>query len=154
MRCLRARFAVVLFLGVLVVPSSWSQQRSSEIERALFEAANRDRHQQGLEELKWDDALARAARKHAEQMAKNHTLSHQLPGEVGLPGRVGQAGVKHSWLSENIAEGSDAEDIHAQLMKSPNHRANILDSEMDTVGIGVVESGGKWYGVEDFVKAK
>jgi len=154
MRCSRALVSVVLFLGALIVPLGWGQQRGSAIERGLFEAANRERHQQGLEELKWDDALASAARKHAEQMAKQHTLSHRLPAEASLPSRVAQAGVHHSWLSENIAEGNDADDIHSQFMKSPNHRANILDSDMDAVGIGVFEYGGKWYAVEDFIKVK
>ena len=145
--------SLVLFLCALTA-SGWSQQRSSGIERGLLEAANHERHQQGLPELKWDDALAGAARKHAEQMAEHGTLSHQLPGEASLPARVAQAGVHHSWLSENIAEGTSADDIHAQFMKSPNHRANILDSDMDTIGIGVFESGGKWYAVEDFILAK
>ena len=145
---------VVLFLAAVTVPLSWSQQHGTSIERGLFDAANRERREQGLPALKWDDALASAARKHAEQMAQQRALSHQLPGESSLPGRVGQAGVHHSWLSENIAEGNDADNIHAQFMKSTNHRANILDSDMDTVGIGVFESGGKWYAVEDFIKAK
>lgn len=148
------RWLCGLILCALTVPLGWSQQRGSGVEHGLFDAANRERHQQGLPELKWDEALASAARKHAEQMANRGTLSHQLSGEAGLPARVAQAGVHHSWLSENIAEGPSADDIHAQFMKSPNHRANILDSDMDTVGIGVVESRGKWYAVEDFVKAK
>lgn len=154
MRWSRGLVPVILFLGVLIAPLGWSQQRGSGVERGLVDAANRERRQQGLQELKWDEALAGAARKHAEQMAKRGTLSHQLTGEASLPARVAQAGVHHSWLSENVAEGASAEDIHAQFMKSPNHRANVLDSDMDTVGIGVVQSGGKWYAVEDFIKAK
>lgn len=154
MRGSRDLVAMVLVLCVVIVSLTWSQQRGSGIERGLLDAANRERHQQGLPELKWDDALASAAAKHAGQMAEHAMLSHQLPGEASLPARVAQAGVHHSWLSENIAEGASADDIHAQFMKSPNHRANILDSDMDTVGIGVVESSGKWYAVEDFVKAK
>ncbi len=150
----RSLIVLVLFLGALAAPLSWSQQRGASVERGLFDATNRERREQGLPTLKWDDALATAARKHAEQMAQQRTLSHQLPGEASLPGRVGQSGVHHSWLSENVAEGTGAEDINVQFMKSPNHRANILDSDMDTVGIGVVESGGKWYAVEDFIKAK
>ncbi len=148
------RWLCGLILCALTVPLGWSQQRGTTIERGLFDAANRERHQQGLPELKWDDALAGAARKHAAQMAGHGTLSHQLSGEASLPARVAHAGVHHSWLSENVAEGTSAEDIHAQFMKSANHRANILDSDMDTVGIGVVQSGGKWYAVEDFIKAK
>jgi uncharacterized protein YkwD len=153
MRTSRLALATLILLTVLL-PQCWSQQRGASVERGLFDAVNRERHQQGLATLKWDDALAGAARKHAEQMAEQRTLSHQLPGEPSLSARVAQAGVRHSWLSENVAEGTGASDIHDQFMKSANHRANILDSDMDTVGIGVAESGGKWYAVEDFCKAK
>jgi uncharacterized protein YkwD len=146
---------VFLFLMLaLCAPAAWTQQRGGSIERGLFEAVNRARHEQGLSSLKWDDALASAARKHAERMAKQVALSHQFSGEPSLPTRVSQTGVRHSWLSENVAEGTSASDLHQQFMKSPNHRANILDSDMDTVGIGVAESAGKWFAVEDFCKAK
>jgi uncharacterized protein YkwD len=39
-------------------------------------------------------------------------------------------------------------------MGSANHRANILDRDMDSVGIGVVERGGQVFAVEDFLKVK
>ncbi len=155
MRTLRWPAILLTFLIVsLVVPLGWSQQKSSSLERGLFDAMNRDRRHYGLPTLKWDDALASASRKHAQQMAQQNTLSHQFPGEPGLPARISRVGVHHSWLSENIAEGTNSGEIHAQFMKSPNHRANILDSDMDTVGIGVAESGGKWFAVEDFCKAR
>jgi uncharacterized protein YkwD len=149
-----SKLAILLGGMVLFLPLCWGQLRGSSVERGLFEAANRDRREQGLPSLKWNEALAEAARQHADQMAQQRTLSHQLPKEPSLPARVGQAGVRHSWLSENVAEGMSAVDINEQFMKSPNHRSNILDSDMDTMGIGVAESSGKWYVVEDFCKAK
>jgi uncharacterized protein YkwD len=39
-------------------------------------------------------------------------------------------------------------------VKSPQHRANILDTDMDSAGIGVPERNGQLYAVEDFSKAK
>jgi uncharacterized protein YkwD len=39
-------------------------------------------------------------------------------------------------------------------MKSPPHRANVLDTDMDSIGVGVVEHGGKMFAVEDFSKAR
>jgi len=39
-------------------------------------------------------------------------------------------------------------------MHSPPHRANLLDKDMDSVGIGVVERNGELFAVEDFSKAK
>lgn len=145
---------LALSLVLLILPLAQAQQKGASVERSLLDAVNRERRQEGLPLFKWDEALAGAARKHAAQMAEQNSLSHQFPGEPGLAARVGQAGVRHSWLAENIAEGTSADDIHQQFMKSPNHRANILDSDMDTVGIGVAQAQGKWFAVEDFCKAK
>jgi uncharacterized protein YkwD len=39
-------------------------------------------------------------------------------------------------------------------MKSPPHRANILDKDMDSIGVGVVERGGQLFAVEDFSQAR
>jgi uncharacterized protein YkwD len=39
-------------------------------------------------------------------------------------------------------------------MKSPPHRANILDRDMDSIGIGVVEQAGQLFAVEDFTQAR
>jgi uncharacterized protein YkwD len=39
-------------------------------------------------------------------------------------------------------------------MESPNHRANLLDADMDTIGAGAVERNGIVFAVADFSKAK
>jgi uncharacterized protein YkwD len=39
-------------------------------------------------------------------------------------------------------------------MKSPLHRANILDKDMDSIGVGVVEQGGQLFAVEDFSQVR
>ena len=40
------------------------------------------------------------------------------------------------------------------FMKSPQHRGNILDGDMDSAGIGVAEGNGQLFAVEDFGKAR
>jgi uncharacterized protein YkwD len=39
-------------------------------------------------------------------------------------------------------------------MKSQQHRANILDTDMDPAGIGIAERNGQMFAVENFSKAK
>lgn len=129
-------------------------QPASSAERVLFQSINRERRSAGLPALRWDGALSSAARQHAGVMATQRSIAHTLPGEPSLPGRATQAGAHFSWLSENIVESGDAASAHIQFMNSPTHRANILDSDMDTVGVGIVERGGRLFVVEDFEKAK
>jgi hypothetical protein len=83
-------------------------------------------------------------------MAAENTLSHQLPGEPGMAERASHAGARFSSLAENVAEGPSAESLHQQWMKSPPHRANLLDPQLDSVGIAVAARGGVLFAVEDF----
>jgi hypothetical protein len=137
--------AAVLFFSVRAVPA-----QSGGPAQTLFESANHERAARGLAPLKWSDALATAARQHASRMAVQNTLSHQLPGEPGMAERASRAGARFSSLAENVAEGRGAENIHQQWMKSPPHRANLLDPELDSVGIAVAEGHGVLFAVEDF----
>jgi uncharacterized protein YkwD len=134
--------------------SATAQPRADLAVLQLFQAINRERAANGLPALKWDDALANAARQHAELMADQGSLSHGFLGELSLPSRATRAGARFSWLSENVAEGPNAENISAQWMGSPNHRANLLDADMDTIGTGAVERNGVIFAVADFSKAK
>jgi uncharacterized protein YkwD len=133
--------AVVLSANLLVVhaqPPSGSAQQTVSAERVLFDAANHERAAQGLAPLRWDDALANAAREHALEMAQRNTLSHQFPGEATLQDRGRSAGARFTEIAENVAEGPSAETIHTGWMNSPHHRANLLDPQLTAIGIAVV----------------
>jgi uncharacterized protein YkwD len=129
-------------------------QNATRAEKDLFVAVNQARRAQGLAPLRWDDSLAAAARRHAEVMATHGTAAHQFEGEPSLSARVKEAGGHFSWLSENVTQGPTIEFIHGQFMNSPNHRANVLDHDMDSFGVGVVERGNQLFAVEDFCQAK
>lgn len=142
-------FAFVIFFS----QGSPAQQKIPATERLLFEAANRERAQRKLTLLKWDEGLARAARKHAELMAQHDLLEHQVPGESDLATRAREAGASFSHIAENIGMADSADKFHDGWMHSPGHRANILDQVADSVGIAVVEGEGELYAVEDFARA-
>ncbi|HXN51512.1 MAG TPA: CAP domain-containing protein [Candidatus Acidoferrum sp.] len=131
-------------------PCSLSAQKPSAEEQFFFDSANRERVAQQLPPLKWNNALAEAARQHASLMAEQENLSHQLPGEPPLDQRAGQAGARFSRVGENIAIGPQAPAIHTGWMHSPGHRANILDVHFTALGVGVIEDNGELYAVEDF----
>ena len=146
--------AVLTFNLVFSWISATAQPKADLAGQQLFQAMNREREANGLPALKWDDALANAARQHAELMAEQKSLSHGFLGELSLPSRATRAGARFSWLSENVAAGPNAENISEQWMQSPNHRANLLDADMDTIGAGAVERNGVIFAVADFSKAK
>jgi uncharacterized protein YkwD len=151
---IRHRIAALITLLTLISASAPGQQKTSDAERQLFNAANQERKAHGLPSLKPDEALTNAARAHAQRMAEQGTISHQLPAEPNLLSRAKAVGAHFSWISENVDEGQSATAIHLSFMGSPQHRANILDSDMNSVGIGVAERNGQMFAVEDFSKAK
>ena len=148
------RNAALLMASLIFLPGvSFAQRGESGAERMLFDSANREREAQGLSLLRWDSALAQAARDHALRMAQQNSLSHQLPGEPDLTARATRTGSRFSTIAENVAEGPSASSIHTQWMKSPPHRANLLDSDLDSIGIAVAERNGMLFAVEDFSRA-
>jgi uncharacterized protein YkwD len=152
----QTRLAIVTFAMIMAITTaicaSAHAESTSQAEQELFASVNQARRAQGLPALKWDDSLATAARRHAAQMAAHGEAQHQFEGEPNLSTRAKQAGAHFGWLSENVIVGVSAEAVHNEFMNSANHRANILDKDMDSVGIGVLEHGGKLFVVEDFAQ--
>jgi cysteine-rich secretory family protein len=140
--------AILLLLPLCCV----SQGGPNSPEQILFQSANRERSSRGLPALKWNAALAKAARQHALLLAQKNTLSHQFPGEPDLASRAARESARFSALAENVALGPSAMHLHDQWMKSPPHRANLLDPQMNSVGIAVARRGETFFGVEDFAE--
>jgi len=116
----------------------------------LFDRLNAERRARGLAALDWDDDLARIAADWSAQMARTRDFSHRDLGAAGgLPGMA-----KFSALGENIAwvEGypSMGSQLHLGWMRSEGHRANLLQRGFDSVGIGVVCSGGRAWATQNF----
>ena len=148
---MKRAFALVAWTAALLIyPVCPAAAQGSGPVQTLFESANHSRTERGLARLKWSSTLADAARRHADRMAAENTLSHQLPGEPGIAERASRAGARFSSLAENVAEGPSVVSLHQQWMKSPPHRANLLDPQLDSVGIAVAERGGVLFAVEDF----
>jgi len=150
LRCLTI-FAAIVLAALLLTPTLHAAAvPTSAAGLTLLNAANRDRATAGLRPLQWDNALAAAAHHHALLMAERNALSHQFPGEPPVQDRARHAGARFSLIAENVAEGPSIPGLHTQWMNSAPHRANLLDRELNTVGIAVVQSGNVYFAVEDF----
>jgi hypothetical protein len=119
----------------------------------LLQLANQARAANGAGPLRWDPALAVAARQHCLRMAAEGPISHQYRGEPDVSERAGQAGAHFSLIEENVAFGPTPATIHESWMNSPGHRTNMLNPEVDRVGVAVVASRGELYAVADYERA-
>jgi hypothetical protein len=116
----------------------------------IVELANRARAAVGAGPLKWDPALATAARQHCLRMAAEGPIAHQYRGELELSERAGLAGAHFSMIEENVAIGPTPGAIHDEWMRSSGHRANLLNPDVDRVGVAVAASRGVLYAVADY----
>ncbi len=116
----------------------------------LLALANQSRSAAGAAPLQWDPALAAAARQHCLRMAAEGPIAHQYRGELNLQERAAQAGARFSLIEENVAIGPDPSAIHNEWMNSPGHRSNLLNPEVDRVGVAVVASRGVLYAAADY----
>lgn len=151
------RLAVLAAAVPLVAPPAQSQMQEAEFrpratvaEQFLLQSINAERAARGLHAVRLNARLQRAAHEHALQIAYANDLSHRLRGEADLFQRGWLAGARFSRITENLAGGISIPEMHVALMHSPHHRENILDGEVDAVGISVVQFNGYLWAVEDF----
>ena len=141
---------VLLWLLALALSPLAYGQRAVVAEQYLLSAVNQERAAHDLAPVRLDATLCRAALGHAQRMAARGDISHQFAGEPELAARGAEAGARFSRITENVGEGPSIVQMHEALMRSPGHRRNILDAEVDAVGIAVLLWNGQLYAVEDF----
>jgi uncharacterized protein YkwD len=123
-------------------------------ERVIVDRTNQARAEAGIAPLEVDDRLQRAARIHAENMARLDRLAHELP-ETDTPtlsDRARAAGYRFSMLGENIAFNyfSPSQAVDGWL-DSEGHRRNILTAEYTQIGVSVAyNSFGQPYYIQVF----
>jgi uncharacterized protein YkwD len=142
--------AAALLAPLLPVPARASTAAPVEqLEQMALELVNRERAENNLPPLAWDERLTVAARQHSEEMRDLGYMGHESPVAEfrNLPRRLALAGVSECTSGENVGyfasnkDGMLREDfirkLHENLMNSPRHRANILNPEFNTAGMGV-----------------
>lgn len=146
------RFCVVLIAFCSFSLSLQSQDitTTTDMERQILEWTNQERAKVKAPPLKWNERLAIAARLHSDEMAKAKELSHQVKGEPVFTERLLDRGVHFSAAAENVGFADDAETLQNGWMKSPPHRANMLNPAYTDMGVGIVRFADRLWATEDF----
>ena len=113
---------------------------------------NSERAAQGLTALQKDSRLAALAQQKAEDMAKNQYFSHTSPTYGSAFDMLKAAGYSYKTAGENIAMGQkSAASVMDGWMHSSGHRANILHTSYEKIGVGyAVSADGMPYWVQIF----
>ncbi|MFD7301083.1 CAP domain-containing protein [Streptomyces pharetrae] len=119
-------------------------------EAQVLQLVNEERAKAGCRPLAANSALARLARDFSEDMAARGFFDHTDPSGATPWDRAEKAGISDLG-GENIARGqADAAAVMDAWMNSPGHRANILNCEFTTLGVGVhFGQDGPWW-TQDF----
>lgn len=102
---------------------------------------NKERRNRGINPLTLDSTIRRVARGYSTHMLQNGFFSHTAPDGSTPFQRMQAGGVRFTIAGENLAYAPTVEIAHSGLMKSPGHRANILDPRYTRIGIGVAHAG-------------
>ena len=149
--------ALVALVGALAVPGPAAARPCKHAnaepgdasQRALRVATrcllNKKRRQHGLRQLHGNGRLHGAAGRHTVDMARRHYFSHTSISGASFLDRIRHTGYlrrSRSWsVGENIAWGtgelSSPRSIVRAWMRSPGHRANILNGRFREIGIGI-----------------
>ncbi len=126
---------------------------TTALENEVLNAINKERKQNNLSELKFNDKLMTISREHSVAMAAAGKAGHELNGST-MQSRINKIGYKIKKVGENIAmvgrsknsPEEDAKEVTKMWMNSQAHRANILMGDFTEVGVGyAVASNGNIY---------
>jgi hypothetical protein len=115
----------------------------------LVELINKERTSRGLPKLVTLSRLNAMALAHSRNMGANDAACG-TPALHHNPKLDQQIQPASAW-GENVACGGGVDQMHANLMNSPPHRANILNPAFNAVGAGTFTGATLW-GTENFAK--
>ena len=130
----------------------------SEKELDIFDLVNAERRKKRLDQLVWDDDLAKLARNYSRKMARENFFDHYDSNGSNVIDRASSARIK-GWrkIGENLFYCEGIENFSSFAvrgwLKSPSHRKNMLDRDWTDTGIGAARArDGRIYVTQVFIK--
>jgi uncharacterized protein YkwD len=125
------------------------------VANTLVDETNQSRTSNGDAALTVNPLLEEAAQEKANDMVSNNYFAHTSPAGLSPWYWFEQVGYQFDYAGENLAVNfSDSSDVTNAWMNSPEHRANILDTDFTQIGIataqGTYEGHSATYVVELF----
>jgi uncharacterized protein YkwD len=140
-------------------------QASGSILGQVLAHINAARDDEGLDALRLDGNLSRAAALHNQRMIDGCGLNHRCSGEGGIGDRFSAQGVQWRSAGENIGFGSSGasnaaivgaanrltDSMLAETPPDDGHRRNLLSRDFERIGLSVVRDDGRVWLTQDFV---
>ena len=121
--------------------------KPSGFQQEVIRLTNLERRKANLPEFKSDDsALNKSAQAKTTDMSVKNYFDHNSPTYGSPFEQMRTFGISYSYAAENIAKGQkNPTEVLESWMKSPCHRANILNPKLQTtIGVGYEANGLLW----------
>jgi len=138
-----------------------------KIEKYILKYMNISRRKRGKGKLSSNRGLKRVARGHSKTMSKKgkiwhgngvHVAINSVSHRKGFWGFISSIFFSYSRSGENVGMIGGFRDpqkigkkFHNMWMKSPGHKANMMNSDFSLVGIGVKKGRKGWFATQLFV---
>lgn len=161
-RILIALFVTALMVATVAATSTDARASITKTwsEKAVLKAVNAERAKRGLVQLRFNDALVKAARYQARDMAAHHRLSHRSSNGWTLGTRLarfgyGRSGYRSWKVGEDLARARAGTTVAKPVwivsgwMATDSHRKIILTPAFRHAGVGLRSDGTNVYYVLD-----
>ncbi|WP_047985240.1 CAP domain-containing protein [Ornithinibacillus californiensis] len=109
----------------------------SSFEEQVAQLVNQEREKNGLSPLKHRADIKAVAEKKAMDMINSNYFSHTSPNYGSPFDMLKTFGINYRTAGENIAKGQKTpQEVMNAWMNSSGHRANILNPNFDSIGVG------------------
>ncbi|GAA3856376.1 hypothetical protein GCM10022243_22000 [Saccharothrix violaceirubra] len=149
MTCTGIRAGAVV---VAMLAATGTAHAAETLEDEVRTLTNKERTANGCPTLAGNPKLTKSAQAHTDEMAKAGNFSHTGLNGSNPAERIEKAGYVWKAAAENIAFGQKTPtEVVAAWMKSPVHRANILNCSLKELGVGyALDAKKKAYWTQNF----
>lgn len=139
---------VLITLWVSSLPTVFATSKESEQEKTAYRLLNRIRSDAAMTLLRKNVSLEKAAKNHANYLARNRIISHTQ--KVHRPNFTGKtpvdralhSGYQSKHVFENFSSGNHStHESLSGLMSAIYHRLTFLDFSINEVGVGIKQKG-------------
>ncbi len=132
--------------------ADYGSTRLADYAYQVAQLVNKERQANGLSPLKYSDKLSEAALVRATEIQKS--FSHTRPDGRSCFTAMTELGISYTYAGENIAYGQKTpESVMTSWMNSSGHRANILNTKVSYIGVGVTYKNGVYYWTQFFAQS-
>ena len=126
-----------------VVPLAFKSTQidyDQSLELEMTKLINIERSKAGIKPLDYTNQLSEVARRHSIDMLEKRYFAHtNLDGESPFD-RLHKGNISYTIAGENLAISTSLEGAVSALMKSPTHKANILNEKFHKTGVGIAKN--------------